>query len=272
MNTASSIKSLGIRPNKALGQNFLADEEAKRQIALLSVRSGLPIIEIGAGLGAITLPIAEFGARITAVEIDAALFPHLAAALERYPNADALNADFMKCYLDELHNKLGGGDIAVIGNLPYYITSPICKKLILSELPIKNMVLMVQKEAAERFVAQPGDRNYGPLSVMYGYMYEVSTAMQLPKEAYYPMPEVSSVVLTMESRRRTLPEGFYGVLKAAFAMRRKTLANNLIALGLSKPSAESVLTAIGMAPDVRAETLDIEQFVALTNEIRHRSR
>lgn len=267
MNSAvSDILNMGIRPNKALGQNFLVDDAAVQAIVKRVTESRLPVLEIGAGLGAITVPIAQSGVRLAAVELDERL---LEALLSRAELADVrlIHGDILKCDLGEIASCLGGS-IAVCGNLPYYITSPICKRLILSGLDIPEMTLMMQAEAAERFTAEPGDDSYVPLTVLYRYMYDISTLLKLSAESYYPRPEVSSTVLFMRRRRDSLPEGLARVTTAAFAMRRKTLYNNLAAAGIPRQRAADAIVAAGLPASVRAERLTVEQFAALAELLK----
>ena len=247
------ITEYGLKPNKALGQNFLVDEAAIEQIVSLAAEPGLPLLEIGPGLGALTFPLAGTGLPLRAVELDAVLAGILA---ERLPaNAGVINSDFLKTDLAKLREELGEGDLCAVGNLPYYVTSPISMRLMTSSLPIRRMVLMVQREAADRFMAKPGDKNYVPLSVLTATLFEVSKAFELSPASYWPQPDVSSSVLLFESKGAQLPPGFPSFLKCAFAMRRKTLANNLAAMGVGKSEAEAVLRSAGLVPSVRAEAL-----------------
>ena len=255
------IKEYGLKPNKALGQNFLTDEAAIGRIVSLASEPGLPILEIGPGLGALTFPLAEKGLPMAAVELDSALAGILEG--ETPENAFIVNADFLKADLDKIHSMLGGGEIVAAGNLPYYITSPIVQRLVLSGLPIRRMVLMMQAEAAERFLALPGDKNYVPLTVLSQRLFSIAPVLSLSPASYWPQPEVSSVVLSFEATGDALPERLPQLVKCAFSMRRKTLANNLSAMGLAKQEAASLIESAGLSPSVRAETLSVSDFVRL---------
>lgn len=261
------IAAFGLRPNKALGQNFLCDESATAQIVRLASEPELPLIEIGPGLGALTLPLAAKGLPLAAVELDSRLAGILSEKLSPYPNAKVVNGDFLKTDLDVIHKELGGGEAAAVGNLPYYITSPICEKLVCSRIPVKRMVLMLQKEAADRFFALRGDKNYGPLTIMSRCLFSVETVMDLGPGAYYPQPEVTSSVLRFDRIRDSLPKGMPSLLKCAFAMRRKTLYNNLPALGLSKDEAAELIEKAGLPSSVRAEALSETEFIRLAELI-----
>lgn len=261
MKTARELlNEYGLTPNKALGQNFLVDEAAIEAIVSAAAEPALPMVEIGPGLGALTFPLAAAGLPMAAVELDAALADLLRARLPG--NASVVNEDFMKTDIEGLAEKLGG-DISVVGNLPYYITSPICMRLVTSKAPIRRMTLMMQSEAADRFTAQPGSKNYGPLTVLSRLQYDVSELIALSPASYYPQPDVSSSVLVFDRNGSELPAAMPRLLKCAFAMRRKTLLNNLSAMGLSKADAAGVISAAGLEPTVRAEALDPDDFVRL---------
>lgn len=258
------IEGYGLKPNKALGQNFLMDERAVERIVGAAAEPGLPVIEIGPGLGALTLPIAEKGLRLAAVELDSRLAEILAGKLESYPEARVIKGDVLKTDLAAL---FPGEETTVAGNLPYYVTTPICERLLTSALPVKRMVLMMQKEAAERFFARPGDKNYGPVTVLADLLYDIETVLELGPGSYYPQPEVSSAVLVFNRNGASCPKLLPRLLKAAFAMRRKTLYNNLPAMGLTKQQAESVIARAGLGEKVRAEAVDTAGFVRLAELI-----
>ncbi|MEL7602798.1 MAG: 16S rRNA (adenine(1518)-N(6)/adenine(1519)-N(6))-dimethyltransferase RsmA, partial [Bacillota bacterium] len=218
------LSAFGLAPNKALGQNFLADNSALS--ALLDALPGdrLPVLEIGPGLGALTGGLLDRSNRVVAVEKDAAM----AAALQSLTPEERLTvveADFLKADLNELHALLGGGEFVVAGNLPYYITTPCVLKLLSSGLPMRALLLMLQQEAAERFFALPGDRVYGPLTVLAACGYKAEEVLRLSPAAYYPQPDVHSAVVLLTQTAAAPPVGFLTFLQAAFAMRRKTLVN-----------------------------------------------
>ena len=255
------ITEYGLKPNKALGQNFLTDEAAIGLIVSAALEPGLPVIEIGPGLGALTAPLAESGMPIAAVELDGGLCGILEGTLPG--NVSVINADFLKADLEKIHSLLGGGELTAAGNLPYYVTSPIAMRLVTCSLPIRRMVLMMQKEAAERFFAGPGDKNYVPLSVLSQLKFDIRRLLSLSPASYFPQPEVSSEVLVFDQRRAQLPNRLPGFLKCAFSMRRKTLANNLSGMGLDKKAAAALLEKAGFDPGVRAEALSPEELLRI---------
>lgn len=264
MNSRELINEYSIRPNKALGQNFLVDEAAILAIAECAAEPGLAILEIGPGLGALTLPMAERAPKVAAVELDRAMCEVLRGIVP--DGTEIINEDFLKCDLEGLHELLGGGEISVAANLPYYVTSPIVQRLVLSGLPIRRMTLMMQKEAAERFTAEPGDRNYVPLTVLTRRLFDARELLELGPNSYYPQPEVASKVLVFERNGANMPKKMPSLVKCAFAMRRKTLQNNLCALGLTKAEAAELIEACGLEKSVRAETLSCEEFVKLAEK------
>ena len=256
------LKENGVVPNKALGQNFLVDENAVERIVKLCRCDGLPVLEIGPGLGSLTSELVRSASHVTAVEIDG----RMVELLTKYAECDNLNimkADFIKLSSAEINHAMHDRAFIAAGNLPYYITAPICQKLLDDELSIIRMVLMMQEEAAERLTAKPSDRNYVPLTVLAQQKYDISLGLKLSPASYYPAPDVNSVVMVFEPGGRTVPRNFSKVVKASFAMRRKTLMNNLQALA-DKAKAAKILEMAELAPSTRAETLTIDQFVMLT--------
>jgi len=257
------LTALGASPNKALGQNFLVSGEAlSAMVQWLGEENPLPILEIGPGLGGMTEALIAHAPKVVAVEKDAVL----AEGLRGYFPAEkltVLTGDFLKAALEEIHALLGGGPFLVAGNLPYYITTPICLKLLSAGLPIQRMLLMVQKEAMDRFFAAPGDRVYGPLRVMTALGYEASPLLTLSPASYYPQPTVSSGVVALEGKEELPPKQLLGFLEGVFAQRRKTILNNLLGMGLTKDRAMAVLETAGVAPGVRAESLPPDTLFAL---------
>ena len=254
-----------------LGQNFLRDPQAIERIAAsLGDLSGRTLVEIGPGRGAITAALASRAGHLLAVEFD----PYLAARLRtEFPakrvtvvEQDVLQFDFAAASL------AAGQKLAVVGNLPYGITSPILLKLAASHASLDRAVLMVQREVADRVTAAPGSRDYGLLSItvqMYGPAQPLFT---LPPAAFSPPPDVHSTVF----RWRFAPRfdellvdegGFLRFVRMAFAQKRKTLANNLRATGMAGDTISAALAQAGIAPQARAEALSIETFAALYNSL-----
>ena len=259
------LEHLGISPNKALGQNFLVDQLALEAMMDCLQGQGLPVLEIGPGLGALTQALCASASQVVAVEKDAAMVQALASAIH-CTNLAVLEGDFLQADLQDIQARLGGGAFLAAGNLPYYITTPIALRLLGEGYPIPRMVLMVQREAAQRFFARPGNRVYGPLGVLAGCGYKVEEVLHLSPASYYPQPEVHSSVILLQAKGQPLPAGFLPFLERVFAMRRKTLSNNLAAAGWSRDEAAAALAGLGIAPAARAEALEPEGLFALFQE------
>ena len=192
------------------------------------------------------------------MEIDPALCQALQALFGQEPRFTLLQGDFLKADWEEIQAILGE-PFSVAANLPYYVTTPICLRLLSCGLPIPRMALMAQTECADRFFAQPGSRQYGPLAVLAQYYYQPRALCSLSPADYYPQPGVDSQVVALESRDRPFLPQFAGFLQQAFAMRRKTLRNNLKAY----PGLEDALESLDLDPGCRAEALSPQQLASL---------
>lgn len=263
------LKERGLSPNKALGQNFLCDPNIIKKIAdVAGVTKDDAVLEIGPGLGALTRELCDRAKRVVAVEIDAGLAEALKETLSDKDNIEVLHQDFLKCDLEALHKALGGGSFRVAANLPYYITTPIIMRLLESGLPVLSMSFLVQKEVAERMAAAPGTKSYGSLSIAVQYYCDASVVLNVPRGCFLPPPGVDSVVVRLVRRppKVQVPseEDFFKITRAAFAMRRKTLANNLASgLGIPKERAERLILDANLPAGVRGEELSLEQFARI---------
>lgn len=250
-----------------LGQNFLRDAQAiERIVNALGDCSDRTVVEIGPGEGVITRLLAQRAKRLIAVELDA----DLAAALEpQFPaervtvvRRDVLEFDFAAAAHE------AGGKLLVVGNLPYYVTSPILLKLAASHAALERAVLMVQREVADRVAAEPGSRDFGLLSVTVQMFGPAVRLFTLPPSAFSPPPDVHSTVFRWSFAPRFAElevdeAGFIAFARQAFAQKRKTLANNLRAAGLEPAEAAVALAAANIAPQARAEELSLEKLTAL---------
>ncbi len=251
----------GLNANKALGQNFLADRDALHGMLAGVTLSGRGVLEIGPGMGALTMALCEGGARVVAVEKDAAMVRILKETLP-FPDLQVLEGDILDTDLRDVSARLPGGPMLVAGNLPYYITTPIAMRLLITDIPIDEMLLMVQAEAAQRFYAEPGDRVYGPLAVLTSLQYIPEERLRLAPSSYYPQPEVTSAVVRLLRKDTNIPaRRLNGFLQSSFAMRRKTLYNNLLAAGYRREAATAALA--GYPASVRAEALKPEALYAI---------
>ena len=265
----------GFRFSKALGQNFLIDPRVcPRMAAESGAAECAGAIEVGPGLGVLTYELAQVAKKVVAIELDQRLFPVLGETLADCPNVELVQGDVLKLDLQALiQEKFGGQEVCVCANLPYYITSPVIMGLLEGGLPLKSITVMVQKEAAERICAQPGQRACGAVSVSVHYHSQPQVLFGVSRGSFLPPPNVDSAVIRLDLRReppvQVADEGwFFRVSRAAFAQRRKTAANSISAsLSLPKAQVEAALGAAGIPANARAEQLSLEQFAALANAL-----
>lgn len=257
-----------LRADKKLGQNFLIDETVVRRIVeAAELTPEDTVLEVGPGIGTLTQGIAESGADVVAVELDKRLLPVLDVTLEGYDNVRIVNGDILQVDIMEQVQK---PDFKCCANLPYYITTPIIFAILEKRLPMERLVVMVQKEVAERMAAKPGSKDYGALSVAIQYFTEPEIAFIVPPSSFIPAPSVDSAVIVCK-RRSTPPVEvcdenlFFRVVKAAFSLRRKMLSNSLKNMGIKGEQVNKWLELAGVDGKRRAETLSLEDFAALTN-------
>lgn len=265
--------------SKSLGQNFITD---KHVIEAIVEGSGAEaddlVIEIGPGIGVLTAEAAEAAARVVAIEIDKKLIPILSETLSEYDNVKVINKDILKTDLNQIitEEKSAGnfnGGVKIIGNLPYYITTPIIMSILENGVSADSITIMMQKEVADRIKASPGNKIYGALSVAVQYYCTVEKIASVPKEVFIPRPKVDSTVLKLSIRKErpvelTDEKVFFACIKHGFGQRRKTLLNSLTGVcGLPKEKIKEVLSEVGIEPNRRAETLNIEEFAAIANSV-----
>ncbi|MEK3888930.1 16S rRNA (adenine(1518)-N(6)/adenine(1519)-N(6))-dimethyltransferase RsmA [Bacillus sp. FSL K6-3431] len=279
LRTKEILKKYGFSFKKSLGQNFLIDPNILRNItgfAELTKDSGA--IEIGPGIGALTEHLARASKKVVAFEIDQRLFPILEDTLSPYGNInlihqDILEADLKQLIIDEFNDVK---DVMVVANLPYYVTTPIILKLLEADLPLRGIVVMLQKEVAERIAAKPSTKEYGSLSIAIQYYTTAETVMVVPKTVFMPQPNVDSAVIRLIKREKPAVDVtdevfFFKLVRMSFAQRRKTILNNLT-IGLpqgkeKKAEIIHVLESVGIDPRRRGETLSIQEFGVLSNAL-----
>ncbi len=279
LRTQEILKKYGFSFKKSLGQNFLIDPNILRNIvsyADLSKKSAA--IEVGPGIGALTEHLARQAGKVVSFEIDQRLLPVLEDTLSPYDNvkivhSDVLKADVATIIKEELSEYK---DIMVVANLPYYVTTPILLKILMEELPIRGMVVMMQKEVADRISAVPGTKAYGSLSIAVQYYMKAEVVMTVPKTVFMPQPNVDSAVLRLirheEPPVKVISESFmFEVTRSSFAQRRKTILNNLQSqLPDGKEKKEQILSALAesnIEPTRRGETLSIKEFGLLADNL-----
>lgn len=266
----------GFSFSKALGQNFLIDPTVCPEMARAATREGADcVLEIGPGIGVLTASLCEQAKQVVAVELDRRLFPVLRETLADYDNVELVEGDAMQLDLHALlRERFGeGARIAVCANLPYYITSPLLMRLLECRLPIKKLVVMVQKEAAERLCAEVGSREAGAVTVAVRYYAEAHTRFTVGREAFLPAPKVDSAVIELCVRKAPEIElrdeaYFFKMVRAAFAQRRKTAVNGIAAgLNLPKAAVAEAIADTGLPADVRAEKIPMEKLADLANRL-----
>jgi 16S rRNA (adenine1518-N6/adenine1519-N6)-dimethyltransferase len=270
------LDAWNIRAKKQLGQHFLIDPSTANLIANRArVMPEDIVLEIGAGLGALTVPIARLAKKVYAVEKDQRIIPALKSELlaNNLHNVILIDQDILKLDIIKLANA-EGRKILVTGNLPYNISSQVLVRLVRSREAVCRAVLMFQKELAQRILAQPGCRDYGRLTVMLRYCAEIKRLAGINAVLFFPKPKVDSEVLEIKFQRvlenKATDEGFFfRVIKAAFGRRRKTLKNALSCseLDIDAEAVWQALNMVGIDPSRRAETLTVSEFVALSNRL-----
>ena len=262
---------------KKFGQNFLIDGHVvDKIISAAEITKDDVVLEIGPGIGTMTQRLCEEAGDVIAVEIDRNLIPILTEdTCKDYKNLRIINEDVLKLDLRDVLFEYGFRPVKVVANLPYYITSAIITKLLKEKPGAESITVMMQKEVAERLLAEPGSRTYGAITVAVGYYADAVPVADVPKTCFMPRPKVDSEVVRLDIREtpRVQPldeKRFFDVVRAAFSMRRKTLLNSLKAAGLEKDDIRSVLGTLGIDVSRRAETLSIEDFAAVSDEIVRR--
>jgi 16S rRNA (adenine1518-N6/adenine1519-N6)-dimethyltransferase len=259
----------GITPRKSLGQNFLVDAALARRIAQLAeVGPGDRVLEIGAGLGSLTVALAATGASVTAVEVDRRLIPALDEVTAGWPDVHVVQADAMSASLRSL---LRGRPWALIANLPYNVATPVVLRVLEEEPRVRRMLVMVQREAGERLAAGPGDEQFGAVSLRVAYRARARVVRKVPASVFWPVPNVESVLVRLDRLDappvRADERALFGVVDEAFSQRRKTMRNALVRLGVPAEDAAGVLEACGIDPRARPEELSLEAFARVAEAL-----
>ena len=263
------LQKHGLHTQKKYGQNFLIDAHIPEKIVeAAAVTEEDCILEIGPGIGTLTQFLAEKAGCVIAVEIDTKLIPVLEETLADYPQVHILNCDILQTDLSALLAEYAADrPVKVVANLPYYITTPILMTMLEAHLPVVSYTLMVQKEVADRMQAGPGSKDYGALSLAVQYFTEPHVVMQVSPNCFLPAPQVGSTVIQLSTKKESRPHPMlFGLVRAAFQQRRKTLANalrNSGELSFSREEIEAAIASCGFRPDIRGEALGLDEFLQL---------
>lgn len=258
---------------KSMGQNFITDPAVPLTMAQTATDGAEGIIEIGPGFGTLTAPLALNAKKVISIELDKRLEKVLAETLGGFQNVSFIWEDCLRVNLGELiKNEFAGMNVSVAANLPYYITTPVIMNLLESRLPFKKVVVMIQKEVAQRLCAKPGTKDYGAISITTQYFSKPQIIMNVPAGAFIPAPKVDSAVVCMDilEKPSVSPKDeklFFSLIRAAFGQRRKTLLNALSGSGAfgSKAEIADAVEKAELSPTVRGEALSIEKFCELSD-------
>lgn len=268
------LEKHGFKFSKSLGQNFLIDGNIVRKIVENgNITSEDYVIEIGPGMGTLTEELALKAKKVLAIEIDNTLIPILEETIGKYNNVEIIHGDILKIDLQKIiEERLDGGSVKVVANLPYYVTTPIIAKLIEDNLNLESIIVMVQKEVAERMAAGSGGKEYGSLSVFVNFYSKPEIVLKVPKTVFMPQPKIDSAVIKLTINKE-LPEvdkeKFFKIVKAAFSKRRKTILNSLSTYGfnIEKGTIKEVLESLDISLDSRAENLSVEDFIKISKTL-----
>lgn len=267
--TAELVKKYNFKFSKSLGQNFLIDDSVPRDIvAGAEVDSEDLVIEIGPGVGTLTAQLLKKAKKVVAIELDNDLIPILEQELGDNPNFTLIHNDALKVDFNEVIEE--EKSVKLVANLPYYVTTPIIVKLLKDGYNFKSLTIMIQKEVAERMNAEPGNKDYGALSLLVQYYCNTSIVRKVPPACFIPRPKVDSIVIRLDklSEAKVKVDNeklFFDIIRNSFNMRRKTLWNGVKSIGPAKEKLELAFEKAGVDPKRRGETLSIQEFANLAN-------
>lgn len=271
--TREILNTYNLRAKKNFGQNFLVDASVTGRMAS-TLRDDSVVIEVGPGIGSLTEELAKRAKHVRSYEIDERLIPVLEDTLKDYDNVEIVLQDILETDINKELQPLVEKykHIEFAANLPYYITTPVLFKLFESSIPFEKIVVMIQKEVADRFSAKPGTKEYGALSVESQYLYDVKKLFNVPRTSFNPAPNVDSAVISFTKHEKNEAvdneELFFEIVKACFKQRRKTLYNNLREYFDSKEKAELLLLKANIPLETRAEMLDLNLYIELYKALK----
>jgi len=267
------LTSHGFTFSKALGQNFIIDSEVCPEMAShLAANDKTGVIEIGPGIGVLTKELCQVAGKVIAIELDKRLFPVLDETLSEFSNLEIIEGDALKLDLNALiAEKFSNmSSVKVCANLPYYITTPIIMRFLEGDFRPQSLTIMIQKEVAERLTAKAGTADYGAITAAVELYANTKITRIVGKNNFYPVPKVDSSVIRLDicdNKYDCNKEKVKQIIKAAFAMRRKTLVNNLMALGVSRDVIENTLQNLGKDVRIRGEVLYVQDFIDLAENL-----
>ncbi|MGF0109998.1 MULTISPECIES: 16S rRNA (adenine(1518)-N(6)/adenine(1519)-N(6))-dimethyltransferase RsmA [unclassified Clostridium] len=269
--TAELVKKYNFKFSKSLGQNFLIDDSVPRDIVSgAEVDENDLVIEIGPGVGTLTAQLLNKAKKVVAIELDNDLIPILTQEIGDNPKFTLIHNDALKVNFNEVIGE--EKSVKLVANLPYYVTTPIIVKLLKEKYNFKSLTIMIQKEVAERMNAEPGNKDYGSLSLLVQYYCNTRIIRKVPPQCFIPRPKVDSIVIRLdrleEPKVKVENEKlFFEIIRSSFNMRRKTLWNGVKNIGLSKESLELAFKEANVDPKRRGETLTINEFAILSDKI-----
>ncbi|MGG7059538.1 16S rRNA (adenine(1518)-N(6)/adenine(1519)-N(6))-dimethyltransferase RsmA [Clostridium nigeriense] len=269
--TAELVKKYNFKFSKSLGQNFLVDDSVPKDIVLgAEVDENDLVIEIGPGVGTLTAQLLNKAKKVVAIELDNDLIPILTEELGSDPKFTLIHNDALKVNFNEIIGE--EKSVKLVANLPYYVTTPIIVKLLKEKYNFKSLTIMIQKEVAERMDAEPGNKDYGSLSLLVQYYCNTKIIRKVPPQCFIPRPKVDSIVIRLDRLDEPKVEVeneklFFEIIRSSFNMRRKTLWNGVKNIGLPKEELELAFEEAGIDPKRRGETLTIEEFALLSDKI-----
>lgn len=269
--TAELVKKYNFKFSKSLGQNFLIDDSVPRDIVSgAEVDENDLVIEIGPGVGTLTAQLLNKAKKVVAIELDNDLIPILTQEIGDNPKFTLIHNDALKVNFNEVIGE--EKSVKLVANLPYYVTTPIIVKLLKEKYNFKSLTIMIQKEVAERMNAEPGNKDYGSLSLLVQYYCNTRIVRKVPPQCFIPRPKVDSIVIRLdrleEPKVKVENEKlFFEIIRSSFNMRRKTLWNGVKNIGLSKEILELAFKEANVDPKRRGETLTINEFAILSDKI-----
>ena len=269
------MSSGGLHFNKALGQNFLIDENVlDTAIEASGIDENTGVLEIGPGIGTLTAALAEKAGKVVAIELDRSIFEYLQKSFIAYNNVKIIQGDALKLDLNEIiKNEFDNMRVCVVANLPYYITTPLIMKFLEDDLPLDSVTVMIQKEVAERIVAEAGTKEYGALSLAVRYYSKPEIILTVPPESFMPPPKVTSAIIKMDIKNHEKPYVFdekslFAIIKAAFGQRRKTLVNALSQISTRpKDDLREIVKSVCGNENIRGEALNLGQFIQICEKL-----